>query len=180
MKQLYIRVGNSEATKRVLIIGEEQSMGERDLSGYRPSKGEPFIHMVESDPYSGNRYLTYIHATPNIDLDSPLYRRDYDVHEYIKHHCKDLVTWDGEANEGLVRSREAFIVNSGLDPDLTARNLYLRLEKEIHRKNLPASACRLIERKVRKELRADVTIKDIETLTKFSKDLVDVFKVLKH
>lgn len=179
MKQLYIRAGNSKETERILILGEEQDMGERDFSGYRPSKGAPFEHLVETDPYSGGKRLTYIHITPNIVLDSPLYSRDYDVHEFVKHHCRDLVTWDGESTEGLVRSREAFIVNEGLDVELTAQKLFQRLEAEIHHKSVPYTAFKIVEKKAIETIRKEYKIDDLEKVLRLTKNLVSVVKKLK-
>ena len=179
MKQVYIRVGNSEETKRVIIIGEEQSMGERDQSGYRPNKGSTFKHLVESDPYSGSKGLTYIHMTPNINLDTPLYKRDYDVHQYVKRHCKDLVTWDGEADEGTVRSREAFIVNDGLNVESVAQEIYLRLEREIHRRILPAAVFSKVTDEVKKNIEKEYHLDDLRDAIKTMKQLVGILKHMK-
>ena len=130
MKQLYIRKGNSEETKDIIIIGDEQEMGGRDLNGYRPSKGTPFEPIVKKDPFSGNTGLTYIHATYNINLDTAAYTRDYDVHSFVRNMCDDIVKWDGETNAGRVRSREAFIAKG--DTQKVCNELYKRIETEIH------------------------------------------------
>lgn len=129
-KQLYIRKGNSLDTVDIIIIGEEQELGSRDISGYRPSKGSSFEPLVKTDKFSGNNNLTYVHATYNIDLDTSKYSRDYDVHKFVKEMCSDLVKWDGETNEGRVRSREAFI--SKKDTQSVCNELYRRIETEIH------------------------------------------------
>lgn len=129
-KQLYIRKGNSLDTKDIIIIGEEQELGSRDISGYRPSKGSSFEPLVKTDKFSGNTNLTYVHATYNINLDTSKYSRDYDVHKFVKEMCSDLVKWDGETNEGRVRSREAFI--SKKDTQSVCNELYRRIETEIH------------------------------------------------
>ena len=50
------------------------------------------------------------------------------------------------SDEGLVRSREAFIVNDGLDVDAVAKELYKRLEKEIHFKSIPEAVFEEIKR----------------------------------
>ena len=132
MKELYIRKGNSLDTKDIIIIGEEQSLGGRDLNGYKPGKGSSFIPIIKKDPYSNNTGLTYIHATPNISLDTSSYSRDYDVHRFVKEYCNDLVKWDGEANEGRVRSREAFIVKENISTQKVCEELYKRINQEIH------------------------------------------------
>lgn len=142
MKQLYIRKGNSNDTLKILIVGEESSLGSRDISGYRPNKGAVF-NPLSVDTFTGAEGLTYIHATPNIMLDTKKYSSDHDVHKFIKEYCKDIVTWDGETNEGLVRSREAFIVNSKSNTATVANELYKRIETEIH----GGKACRHIRRK---------------------------------
>lgn len=137
MKELYIRKGNSLDTQNIIIIGEEQFLGDRDLSGYKPNKGAIFNPVKKTDPFSKNENLTYIHCTPNIKLDTEYYSRDYDVHIFVKNECKDLVKWDGETNEGLVHSREAFICKSK-DVQKVANELYKRIEWEIHkRKRVP-------------------------------------------
>ena len=129
MKQLYIRKGNSKETQDIIIIGEEQSLGSRD-SAYKPNKGSVFTPL-KVDKYSGAKCLTYIHATDNILLNTKRYDRDYDVHEFIKKHCRDLVKWDGETDKGRVRSREAFICKSN-DTQKVCDELYRRIELEIH------------------------------------------------
>lgn len=131
-KELYIRKGNSQDTKNILIIGEEAELGSRDKTGYKVNKGSTFKPIIEKDPYSGSSNLTYIHCTPNIKLGG-YYERDYQVHSFLKKKCKDVVKWDGETNEGLVRSREAFIpVN--MTAQKAANILYERLQKEINGK----------------------------------------------
>lgn len=129
-KQLYIRKGNSLDTVDIIIIGEEQELGSRDISGYRPSKGSSFEPLVKTDKFSGNTNLTYVHATYNINLNTSKYSRDYDVHKFVKEMCSDLVKWDGETNEGRVRSREAFI--SKKVTQSVCNELYRRIETEIH------------------------------------------------
>lgn len=130
-KQLYIRKGNSTDTRNIIIIGEEQEMGSRDLNGYRPNKGSSFEPLIKTDKFSGNKNLTYVHATYNINLDTASYSRDYDVHKFVKEMCSDIVKWDGETNEGLVRSREAFISKSK-DTQAVCDELYKRIETEVH------------------------------------------------
>lgn len=131
-KELYIRIGNSKDTSHILIIGEEESLGSRDISGYTPHKGA-FFSPIRDDPFTGRSGLTYIHITPNIKLDTEQYKSDHDVHKFIKKHCKSLVKWDGEKEEGLVRSREAFIiVNTKKSSTSIAHQLYQILEEEIH------------------------------------------------
>jgi hypothetical protein len=179
MKELYIRAGNSQETKRVLIIGEEESLGSRDNSGYKPSKGQIFESLIKVDPYSGGEDLTYVHVTPNIPLDTQFYSRDYDVHQFIKRSCKDLVKWDGESDEGLVRSREAFIVNDGLDVDAVAKELYKRLEKEIHFKSIPEAVFEEIKRKKIEEVRKQYHLDDLEKSLKLLKNLAKIAKAIK-
>lgn len=129
MKQLYIRKGKSSDTLDIIILGEEAELGSRDNSGYRPNKGSTF-EALKKDPYTGAVGLTYIHATPNIDLDTSYYQTDHDVHEFVKKYCRDIVKWDGETNEGLVRSREAFLPKC--DTQKVCNELYKRIETEIH------------------------------------------------
>lgn len=131
-KQLYIRKGNTEDTKDILIIGEESQLGGRDLA-YKLSKGsiKPKF-LKKKDPYSGSENLLYIHVTPNIILQG-FYNRDYSVHNFIKQSCSDIVTWDGECEEGRVCSREAFIIKG--DINKTIEELYNRLENVINNKN---------------------------------------------
>lgn len=179
MKQLYIRIGNSEETENVIIVGEEQSMGERDNSGYKPNKGSTFQHLVETDPYSGGKCLTYIHAAPNINLDTPLYQRDYDAHEFIKRHCKDIVTWDGEADEGYVRSREAFIVRPGMDPESVARDLYTRLEREIHHTTAVGNLFHSVMKVSKKHIEKEFGLDDLKSALNESKKLLKILKKLK-
>lgn len=134
VKELYIRMGNSKETKHILMIGEESSLGSRDISGYTPHKGAVFTPL-KIDPYTGREGLTYIHITPNIKLDTEKYSSDHDVHKFIKKHCKGFMCWDGEKDEGLVRSREAFIVDDdGTPTEVYAQKLYKILEEEIHGK----------------------------------------------
>lgn len=133
-KELYIRIGNSKETSHFLMIGEEASLGSRDLSGYTPHKGAIF-NPLKKDPYTGREGLTYIHITPNIKLDTKQYQSDHDVHNFIKKSaaCRKFLVWDGETNEGIVRSREVFILDDdGTSPEVYARKLYNILEKEIH------------------------------------------------
>lgn len=130
-KELYIRIGNSSETQNVIIVGEESSLGARDANGYTPSKGAYFTPLRKKDPYTGAVGITYTHATPNIRLDTSRYSRDYDVHNFIKLCCNDIVSWDGETNEGVVRSREAFIPLY-LNAEAAAKELYNRIEREIH------------------------------------------------
>lgn len=128
MKQLYLRQGNSKETQDILIIGEESELGGRD-NAYKPNKGTIF-NPLKKDPYTGAKNLTFIHVTPNIKLDTLAYSRDYDVHRFIKEYCKDLVAWDGERGEGLVNSREAFIIKGNIEK--TIKELYYRIEDEVH------------------------------------------------
>lgn len=124
MKQLYIRKGNLEENKNILIIGEEAELGSRD-SAYRP-KGT--LHQrIPRDPYTRAENLAYIHACKNILLISSKYKNDHAVHDFVKHFCKDLVTWDGESNQGLTNSREAFICKSK-NVDKTVRILRKRIQ----------------------------------------------------
>lgn len=134
IKELYIRLGNSKETGHFLMIGEEASLGSRDLSGYTPHKGAVFTPL-RKDPYTGREGLTYIHITPNIKLDTKQYKSDHDVHNFIKKSpaCKRFLVWDGEADEGIVRSREVFILDDdGTPAEVYAKKLYNILEKEIH------------------------------------------------
>lgn len=179
MKELYIRVGNSEETKRVIIVGEEEMLGARDNSGYKPSKGQLFESIIEIDPYSGGKDLTYVHATPNIKLDTALYPHDHEAHTFIKQRCKDLVLWDGETDEGLVRSREAFIVKEGLDVDRVAQELYKRLEKEIHYKTIPDLVFTEMKRKAKEEIVKQYKLDDLEKSLKLLKQLTVLAKTIK-
>lgn len=129
MKHLYIRKGNSTDTLDIIILGEESELGSRDNSGYKPNKGSTF-EALKKDPYTGAVGLTYIHATPNIILNTNLYQTDHDVHNFVKTYCKDLVDWDGESNEGRVRSREAFIAKG--ETQKVCNELYKRIETEVH------------------------------------------------
>jgi hypothetical protein len=180
MKELYIRAGNSVETQRVLIIGEEDLLGSRDLTGYKPSKGQLFESIIKIDPYSGGEDLTYVHVTPNIPLDTAKYSRDYDVHQFVKRSCKDLVKWDGEANEGLVRSREAFIVNPGLDVDKVAKELYKRIEKEIHFKTVSEAVFEEVKRKALEDVKKQYHLDDLEQALKLLKNLSTIMKHMKR
>lgn len=111
MKQLYIRKGNIEENKNILIIGEESTLGGRD-SAYRPKGTLHYKFLKKKDPITGTEGLLYVHACNNILLDSDIYYNDHAIHKYVKQYCKDLVKWDGESNEGRVQSREAFIVKN--------------------------------------------------------------------
>lgn len=125
MKELYIRKGNSEEIKDILIVGEESKLGSRD-SAYKIGKGLCYDKFIKkADPYSKSKDLFYIHAVPNIELNET-FPRDYDIHEYIKKYCTDILTWDGESDEGRVRSREAFICRNG-NAQGTANELYSRV-----------------------------------------------------
>lgn len=112
MKQLYIRKGNLESNQNILIIGEESLLGSRD-SAYRAKGTLHDRFLVKEDPYTGAVNLIYIHACKNILLNSENFTRDYDIHKFLKTYCKDLLKWDGEANQGVTDSREAFIVKDG-------------------------------------------------------------------
>lgn len=112
MKELYIRKGNLESNQYILIIGEESVLGGRD-SAYRAKGTLHENYLVKKDPFSGAENLMYIHACENILLDSDLYSRDYDIHKFLKTYCKDLLKWDGESNQGITESREAFLVKNG-------------------------------------------------------------------
>lgn len=130
MKQLYIRKGNLEENKDILIIGEESTLGGRD-SAYKSKGTLHYKFLKKKDPITGSENLLYIHACNNILLDSTVYKSDHDIHKYIKQYCKDLVKWDGESNEGRVQSREAFIVkNKKIDKTVfLLRKRILRLIK---------------------------------------------------
>lgn len=130
MKQLYLRQGNSKETQDILIIGEESELGGRD-NAYKPNKGTSFKGL-KKDPYTKKENLTYIHSAPNIKLDTEKYNRDYEVHKFIKEYCKDLVVWDGECSDGRVNSREAFIIKDKENIQKTIRELYYRIEDEVH------------------------------------------------
>lgn len=132
MKELYIRKGNSISTKNIIIIGEESFLGGRDIA-YKPNKGSVFKPLEKKDKYSGGSGLTYVHAVPNISLDTYKYQRDYDVHRFVKEYCTGLVEWDGETNQGYVRSREAF-VSKKKDIQKVCNELYKRIEIEVHGK----------------------------------------------
>lgn len=153
-KQLYIRQGNTPEIHDILIIGDEQWLGTRD-NAYTYQKGMPqnvkFIKKI--DPYTGARDLFYVHATPNIMLDTDKYQRDHDVHTFIKKYCTDLVEWDGEADKGLVRSREAFIIVGGPAKEVI-QELYARIEDEIHgkRKTVKQAQMEELAKKSMKEL----------------------------
>ena len=111
MKELYIRKGNTEELKNVIIVGEEASLGRRD-SAYKLSKGQakiPFLNKY--DNYSKSEDLLYVHAVPNISLDTTDFSSDHDVHNFIRKSCSDILTWDGNANKGKFQTREAFIPN---------------------------------------------------------------------
>lgn len=111
MKQLYIRKGNLESNQNILIVGEESELGSRD-SAYKAKGNLHDRFLVSRDPYSGSENLIYIHACKNILLNSENFTRDYDIHRYLKTYCKDLLKWDGEAEQGVTDSREAFIVKN--------------------------------------------------------------------
>lgn len=112
MKQLYIRKGNLESNQNILIIGEESELGSRD-SAYKAKGTLHDRFLVKRDPYTDAENLIYIHACKNILLNSENFTRDYDIHRFLKTYCKDLLKWDGEANQGVTDSREAFIVKNG-------------------------------------------------------------------
>lgn len=131
MKQLYIRKGNLETNKNVLIIGEEAELGSRD-SAYSP-KGT--LHQrLPRDPYTGAENLSYIHACKNILLVSSKYKSDHDVHDFVKRFCKDLVSWDGESRQGITNSREAFICKSR-NVNKTVRILRKRIQAVVKPEN---------------------------------------------
>ena len=133
MKQLYIRKGNLEINKNILIIGEESTLGGRD-SAYC-TKGTINSECFRKDPYTKAIGLNYIHACENILLDSKKYKSDHEVHNYVKHYCKDLVKWDGEAYEGITNSREAFIVKKPFaNIDSVVKELRCRIDKQVHPK----------------------------------------------
>ncbi len=125
MKELYIRKGNLASNQNILIIGEESNLGGRD-SAYKSKGTLHERYLVTKDPFSGAENLTYIHACKNILLISENFSRDYDVHRFLKSYCKDLLRWDGEANEGYTDSREAFIVKNG-DIEKTVKILRERI-----------------------------------------------------
>lgn len=130
--QLYIRKGNTYATINIIIIGQEKKMRDRDNNGYRFHKGAlRENYLIEIDKFSGGRNLTYVHATPNIDLDTASYSTDRDVHKFVKEMCSDLVKWDGRANEGITNSEEAFISKKE-NTQSVCDELYRRIETEIH------------------------------------------------
>lgn len=134
MKELYIRKGNTEELKNVIIVGEEASLGSRD-SAYKLSKGQakiPFLNKY--DYYSKSENLLYVHAVPNISLDTTDFSSDHDVHNFIRKSCSDILTWDGNANKGKFQTREAFIPNK-YSVEETCKILYDRLEKVIHNKS---------------------------------------------
>jgi len=131
MKELYIRKGNIEELKNIIIIGEETVLGGRD-SGYKITKGQKRPIFLDTDKYSKSDSLLYIHATPNIKLDTDVFKRDYDVHSLLKGSLfKDIIKWDGESNDGITQSREAFIPIK-YDINETCKILYNRLESIIH------------------------------------------------
>jgi hypothetical protein len=131
MKQLYIRKGNLDENRRILIIGEEAELGSRD-SAYSP-KGT--LHQrLSRDPYTGAENLSYVHACKNILLVSSKYKSDHDVHDFVKHFCKDLVTWDGESRQGITNSREAFICKSK-NVNKTVRILRKRIQAVVKPEN---------------------------------------------
>ena len=53
--------------------------------------------------------LLYVHAVPNISLDTADFSSDHDVHNFIRKSCTDILSWDGNANKGKFQMREAFI-----------------------------------------------------------------------
>ena len=131
MKQLYIRKGNLKENKSILIIGEEAELGSRD-SAYKP-KGT--LHQrLPRDPYTGAENLSYIHACKNILLVSSKYKSDHNVHDFVKHFCKDLVSWDGESRQGITNSREAFICKSK-NVNKTVRILRKRIQAVVKPEN---------------------------------------------
>ena len=108
MKELYIRKGNTDELKNVIIVGEEASLGKRD-SAYKLTKGQakiPFINKF--DNYTKSEGLLYVHAVPNISLDTTAFSSDHDVHNFIRRNCSDILVWDGNANKGKFQTREAF------------------------------------------------------------------------
>lgn len=134
MKELYIRKGNTEELKNVIIVGEEASLGSRD-SAYKLTKGQakiPFLNKY--DNYSKSENLLYVHAVPNISLDTTDFSSDHDVHNFIRKSCSDILAWDGNANKGKFQTREAFIPNK-YSVEETCKILYDRLEKVIHNKS---------------------------------------------
>lgn len=126
MKQLYIRKGNLESNQNILIIGEEAELGSRD-SAYKAKGTLHDRFLVKRDSYTGAENLIYIHACKNIFLNSETFTRDYDIHRYLKSYCKDLLKWDGEADQGVTDSREAFVVRNG-DTNKTVKILRERIQ----------------------------------------------------
>lgn len=134
MKELYIRKGNTEDLKNVIIVGEEVSLGKRD-SAYKLSKGQakiPFLNKY--DYYSKTESLLYVHAVPNIKLDTSSFSSDHDVHAFIKKCCSDILEWDGNSDKGRFQTREAFLPKK-YSVEETCKILYSRLEKTIHNIN---------------------------------------------
>ena len=159
MKQLYIRKGNLEENRNILIIGEEAELGSRD-SAYKP-KGT--LHQrMSRDPYTGAENLAYIHACKNILLISSQYKNDHAVHDFVKRFCKDLVVWDGESNQGLTNSREAFICKSK-NVDKTVRILRKRIQAVVK----PESFKQFLQKiyyslKVKKKIKSKRKVRNIK------------------
>lgn len=131
MKELYIRKGNTEELKNVIIVGEEASLGKRD-SAYKLSKGQAKVDFINKyDFYSKTESILYVHAVPNIKLDTSSFSSDHDVHAFIKKSCSDILDWDGNSDKGRFQTREAFIPKK-YSVGETCKILYGRLEKVIH------------------------------------------------
>ena len=125
MEELYIRKGNELGKENILIVGQEQYLGGRDLSGYHPKGCMP----LETDPFT-SLGLTYIHATQNISLNSVKYKTDKDVHRFIKENCTDILKWMGSVGEQGIETEEAFKCIK-YPAQETADELYRRILTEV-------------------------------------------------
>lgn len=93
-KILYIRL--STKNEKYFIIGDESKVGGRDHA---------YTHKGEENGKTPD-YEVY----DRIEL--PLGMRDYDVIKFLKTLSND-VEWDGEADEGKMRTREGFLLKKG-------------------------------------------------------------------
>ncbi len=142
-KLLYFRRNNEEGHTNVVIVGDENKLGGRDLA--YTHKGErknaikkAFIRSVDGyEDLNWPRIFEDIKLTDNVP-------RDHSVHEYIKDECSDISTWDGEADEGEYNTREAFIIKGNEEDGSLEKNIYELHERivkyvneQIERKSQP-------------------------------------------
>ena len=122
-KLLYFRRNNEEGHTNVVIIGDENKLGGRDLAYTHKGERKNAIKKAFIISVDGVEDLNWPRVFEDIKLTDNV-SRDYSVHEYIKNECYDICTWDGEADEGEYNTREAFIVNGKEEDGSLEKNIY--------------------------------------------------------